>query len=58
MAADMVHGYERHAQGHGRSLGEVHAHQQRTDEARRVGDGDGVYIFPLQARDLERALRK
>ena len=56
MPAYVVHRYERHAQRHGRGLGEVHAHQQRAYESGRVGDGHGVYVLPLQARHLQGAL--
>ena len=44
VAPDVVHRNQRFSGGKGQALGEVHPHQQRTDQARRIGDGDGVHV--------------
>ena len=56
MAADVVHGYERHSQAVGQALGEVHAHEQRADKPRRICNGHGVYVRAGEAGDRERAV--
>ena len=47
---DMVDGHQGHVQGKGGGFGEVHPHQHRPDEPRRVGDGHRVNVPPGDAR--------
>ena len=49
----MVHRHQGQARGQGQPLGEVHPHQQRADEPRGVGDGDGVHLGELFAAPLQ-----
>ena len=44
MTPDVVDGDQGLAQRHGSSLGEVHTHQHRTDEARRIRHRHGIDI--------------
>ena len=44
MSPDMVDGHQRQTHRHSRTLGEVHTHQHRTDQAGGIGDGNGVQI--------------
>ena len=53
VAPDMVDRNQRDLQSHGRRLGEVDAHQHRTDKARRIGDTDGINVLPGNARRLQ-----
>ena len=56
MPADMVDRDQRHAQRERGSLGEVHAHQHRADEAGSIAHRHGVDVLPSDPRSLERAL--
>ena len=58
VAPDMVHRDQRYPQSIGRRFGEVDPHQQRTDEAGRIGHGDGVQLAARQAGVLQRLLGK
>ena len=58
VAADVVDGYERHAEPEGEALRKVDADEQRADEPGRERDGDGVYVGAGQPRDGERAVRE
>ena len=44
VSPDVVHRDQRHAPGIGQGLGEAQAHQHGPDEARGIGDGDGVDV--------------
>ena len=56
--ADVVHRHERHVQRQRRGLCEIHAHEQRADEPRRVSHRHGTYIPARNARRVQRALGK
>ena len=44
VAPDVMDGDQRHIQRHGRSLGKIHTHQHRADEARGIGYCHGINI--------------
>ena len=44
VSPQMVHRHQRLARRVGQTLGKVYAHQHRTDEPRRKGNGHGVHI--------------
>ena len=52
MGADVVGRNQGLAGGHGKALGVVNPNQQRADEPRRVGDGDGVQPGKIESRLL------
>ena len=52
----MVDRDQREIQGHSRSLGEIHPHQHRADEAGAVGDRHGVDVRPGQPRPGHRLI--
>ena len=54
----MVDGDQRHPQGVGRRLGEVHPHQQGADEAGGVGDGHRVDVSAGESRLLQGLIRQ
>ena len=56
VAPHMVDRDQREIQGHSRSLGEIHPHQHRADEAGAVGDRHGVQIPLGQARLIYRLI--
>ena len=56
--ADVVHGHQRHVHRQGGGLGEVHAHQQRADQPRRIGHGHGADVPARDAGGGERPLRQ
>ena len=56
MAADVVHGDERHIQRVGRGFGKVQPHEHRADETRRIGRGHSVNVLFTDARFLERLI--
>ena len=58
VAADMMHRNERHAQRVGDGLGEAQPHQNRADQARRVGDRHRVDVPLRHARVRERLVRQ
>ena len=58
VTADVVDGDERDAQRIGKGLGEGEPHEQRADQPRAVGDGDGVEFAGGNARLGEGALHR
>ena len=54
----MVHRDQRNAQRPRGGFGEADAHQHRTDQARRVGDGHRVNIPLCQSRVAQRLIRQ
>ena len=58
MAPNMMHRDQGLAKGHGSCLGEIHTHQHRADQARGVGHGHSIDIFPCQVSLLQRLVRQ
>ena len=50
MPPDMVNRNERHAEAVRRRLREIHTHQHRADQPRRIGHGDSVDLLPRYGR--------
>ena len=58
VAPDVMDRDQRLPQGQSGGFGEIHPHQHRTDEARRVGHGHGVDFLPGKLRLLQRLIRE
>ena len=58
MPSNMMHRNQGYAQRKGHGLGKGEAHQHRTDQARRIGNCNGVNILALQICLLQSLIRK